>query len=155
PMDAEDLAQEVFLKLYESKNSKVQNIKSWIYTIAKNSIIDYYKKKRIYTEEVGDNLMRVERSEEKAIQELSNCIEMFINQLPADYMTVMRLSEMDNLSQKEIAVKMDMNYTTVRSKIQRGRVKLKELISDCCTVIQGGKGAIIDYKKKPNCNHNC
>ena len=154
-LDAEDLTQEVFYKLYNSKSDKVENVKSWVYSIAKNSIIDYYRKKKRFTEEVEDIFIQEELSNKDAVNELSNCIAPFINQLPTDYISIMKLSEIDNLSQKEIAEKFDMNYTTVRSKIQRGRVKLKELISNCCTVIQGGKGGIIDFKKKNDCNKSC
>jgi len=154
-LDAEDLTQEVFLKLYNSKSDKVENVKSWLYAIAKNSIIDYYRKKKHFTEEVEDIFIQEELSIEDAVNELSHCITPFINQLPKDYISIMKLSEIENFSQKEIAENLDLNYTTVRSKIQRGRVKLKELISNCCTVIQGGKGGIIDFKKNENCNKNC
>lgn len=154
-LDAEDLTQEVFYKLYNSKSDKVENVKSWMYSIAKNSITDYYRKKKYHTEEVDDIHIQVELSEEEAVNELSNCITPFINQLPEDYIAIMKLSEIENFSQKEIGAKFDMNYTTVRSKIQRGRVKLKDLISNCCTVIQGGKGGIIDFKKNGNCNKSC
>lgn len=154
-LDAEDLTQEVFYKLYNSKSAKVENVKSWLYAIAKNSIIDYYRKKKQFTEDVDDIFIQEEISKKDAVNELSHCITPFINQLPEEYISIMKLSEIENLSQKEIAEKYDMNYTTVRSKIQRGRVKLKSLISDCCTVIQGGKGGIVDFNKNDNCNESC
>jgi len=139
----------------ELKEAEEENVKSWVYAIAKNSIIDYYRKKKHFSEEVEDIFIQEELSIENAVNELSHCIIPFINQLPKDYISIMKLSEIKNLSQKEIAENLDLNYTTVRSKIQRGRVKLKELISNCCTVIQGGKGGIIDFKKNGNCNKNC
>jgi RNA polymerase sigma-70 factor, ECF subfamily len=86
---------------------------------------------------------------------LSNCIAPFLYQLPEDYRDIMILSEIDDVSQKEIAARLNLNYVTVRSKIQRGRLKLKELISDCCTMIQGGKGGIVDYEKKGTCAGDC
>lgn len=155
-LDAEDLTQDVFYKLSKSKNEQVKNIKSWVYTIAKNSIIDYYRKKKYFTEDVENIVLSEELLEKNAVSELSSCIAPFINQLPEDYRNIMKLSELDNVSQKEIAERIDMNYTTVRSKIQRGRLKLKDLISDCCTVIQGSNGGIIDYKKRQkNCGKDC
>lgn len=153
--DAEDLTQDVFLKLSKSKSNNVKNIKSWVYTIAKNSIIDYYRKKKHYTEDIDSMEFQETLLETEAINELSNCVLPFVNLLPADYQTIMKLSELENVSQKEIAKRLDLNYTTVRSKVQRGRLKLKNLIADCCTVIQGGKGGIIDYKKKNNCKEDC
>ncbi|WP_034041717.1 sigma-70 family RNA polymerase sigma factor [Wocania ichthyoenteri] len=154
-LDAEDLTQEIFYKLSTSKNENVKNIKSWVYTIAKNSITDYYRKKKRFTEDIEVIEFQKELSEKNTVNELSNCIAPFVNQLPENYRTIINLSEIENFSQKEIAEKLNLNYTTVRSKIQRGRVKLKKLISDCCTITQGGKGAIMDYKKNKKCGDNC
>ena len=154
-IDAEDLTQEVFYKLSNSKNENIKNIKSWVYTIAKNSIIDHYRKKKQLTQEIGNIEFQEELSEKDAINELSNCIAPFLNQLPEDYRDIMKLSELDDVPQKEIAERLNINYVTVRSKIQRGRLKLKDLISNCCTVIQGGKGGIVDYKRNRDCGGEC
>lgn len=154
-LDAEDLTQEVFYKLSKSKNDKIGNIKSWVYTIAKNTITDYYRKKKHITEEVDNIAFKEEFIEKDIINELSNCIAPFVNQLPKNYRLIMTLSELEDISQKEIADRLDMNYTTVRSKVQRGRLKLKDLISDCCTIMQGGKGSILGYKKNNGCSGDC
>lgn len=154
-LDAEDITQEVFYKLSKPNKAEVKNIKSWIYAIAKNTIIDYYRKKKLITEEIENIVINNEYIESDAIDELSSCILPFINQLPEDYRIIMKLSELEGVSQKEIAKRLVINYTTVRSKVQRGRKKLKALISGCCTIIQGGKGSILDYKKKNNCSNDC
>ena len=149
--DAEDLTQDVFLKLAKSNESSLRSVKSWVYSIARNSIVDYYRKKKLDLVELEDQWFEInEELEDKAIQ-LSSCIIPFINKLPEEYKELMKLSELENLSQKEIAQQMDMNYTTLRSQIQRGRKKLKKLITDCCLVEQGRKGSIIHYQKKGNC----
>lgn len=154
-LDAEDLTQEVFYKLSRSNNDQVENIKSWLYTIAKNTITDYYRKRKIVTEEVGEIGFLEDNEDKNAINELSNCIAPFLNELPEEYRAIMILSELEDISQKEIAESLEMNYVTVRSKIQRGRKKLKKLVTECCTVVQGGKGSIIDYAKNNDCDQDC
>ena len=79
---------------------------------------------------------------------MESCINQFIQELPENYRTIMVLSELEGVPQKEIATQLNINYTTVRSKVQRGRKKLKKLISDCCVVTQGGKGSILDIKEE-------
>jgi len=154
--DAEDITQEVFLKLSKSSNGKIKKIKNWVYAIAKNTITDFYRKKKILTNEVEDeNIVGYFEEENNQGIELSNCIQFYINKLPNEYRELMILSEIKEIPQKEIADRMNMNYTTLRSKIQRGRKKLKKLFTDCCTVIQGGKGSIIDIEQKGNCNSSC
>lgn len=148
PTDAEDLTQDVFYKLSRSNSSNIGSIKSWVYTIAKNTITDYYRKKKLITSDLEDIVYFEEPNDSDAVKEMSQCVGQFINQLPEDYRSIMTLSEFEGISQKEIAAQLNMNYVTVRSKIQRGRKKLKGLFSDCCAVIQGGKGSILEIQRK-------
>ncbi len=150
--DAEDLTQEVFYKLAKSDTGKIDNVKSWVYTIAKNTITDYYRKRKMITSDLEDYSFEAEIEAEDAAMELSNCVTPFVNELPEEYRSLLTLSELEEIPQKEIAEKLDMNYVTVRSKIQRGRKKLKEIFSDCCIIIQGGKGSILSYHERPKCN---
>jgi RNA polymerase sigma-70 factor (ECF subfamily) len=151
--DAEDLTQDIFLKLSKSNKDGVDNLKSWLYTIAKNTITDYYRKKKIINEEIEDSIFtsEVDNSNE-ATEELGKCVGAFVNQLPNEYRELLTLSELKNIPQKEIAEQLDMNYVTVRSKVQLGRKKLKDLFEGCCTVLQGGKGSITDFENKSGCN---
>lgn len=149
--DAEDLTQDVFLKLATSSNNGIVNIKSWVYTIAKNTITDYYRKKNLQTNTIENDAFFDENFSEDAVQELSKCVNSFISQLPEEYRDLMILSDIKEIPQKEIAEQLNMNYVTVRSKIQRGRKKLKELFEGCCTISKGGKGSIIGFTSK-GCN---
>lgn len=155
--DAEDLTQDVLYKLVSSDNDKLQNVKSWMYTIAQNTVIDYYRRKKVPMEDI--ELLEKEfpdaDTDSQAWQEMSACIVPFIAQLPEEYRTLMQLSELDGIPQKELAEKLDMNYTTLRSKVQRGRKKLKQLITSCCTVVQGGRGHIIGYERSGSCDTPC
>nr|WP_299344897.1 sigma-70 family RNA polymerase sigma factor [Allomuricauda sp.] len=149
--DAEDLTQEVFLKLSKSSISEISNVKSWVYTIAKNSIIDHYRKKRVELQDLEDKLHAESETDEAIIHELSACILPFIEELPKEYRKLLKMSEIDGISQKAIAASLNMNYVTVRSKIQRGRQRLQALFLECCTVEKGGRGSIVGYIKKDNC----
>lgn len=153
--DAEDLTQEVFYKLSKSNSDEVSSVKNWVYTIAKNTIIDYYRKQKNQTEEIDDTLVIEEYNENNAVIELGECVTTYVNQLPEEYRSIMKLSELEGMSQKEVAKQLDINYVTVRSKVQRGRKKLKQIFSDCCAIKQGGKGSIMGYQEKNQCNPSC
>lgn len=169
--DAQDLTQEVFYKLIQSqKKENISNPQGWLYSIAKNTIIDYYRKNKIQTEEIDADFSDLLIENQSDTPELSlseeqrtrlrNYLMSLIEQLPEEYRMVIQLSELEGLSQKEIAEELNMNYTTLRSKVQRGRAKLKKMISDCCDVIQGGKGSIIGYRRKADggqcgCSQDC
>jgi len=148
--DAEDVTQDVFLKLSASDLSQVNNVKSWMYAIARNSITDYYRKKKLVTQTSENLLDESSENDQAAIKELGSCVHSFIKQLPEDYQRIMIMSEINNIPQKEIAETLEMNYITVRSKVQRGRSKLKELFTNCCHIEVDKRGAIIDYHEKSN-----
>lgn len=150
--DAEDLTQDVFFKLAKSNSNDIENLKSWVYTIAKNTITDYYRKKQLETNSIEEDVYFDTESSKDAGQELSNCVSAFVNQLPKEYRELLTLSELKEIPQKEIAQQLDMNYVTVRSKVQRGRKKLKELLEGCCSILQGGKGSIMEYQSNTGCN---
>lgn len=144
--DAEDLTQEVFLKLSKTDIDSIKNVSNWVYTIAKNSITDYYRKKKVILEELNDHSIENDSDNGNAIKEMSSCIMTFIHQLPADYQDIKILSEIEGIPQKEIAQQLQLNYVTVRSKIQRGRKKMKALFKQCCSIDQGSKGSILGYE---------
>jgi len=146
--DAEDITQEVFYKLFKSNDTAITNVKSWVYTIAKNTITDYYRKKVISTESLEDQRILEEYNDENAVQELGSCMSVFIDKLPDEYRELIKLSELDDVPQKEIAERLQLNYATVRSKVQRGRKKLRDLFSSCCVIEQGTKGSILSYEQK-------
>ncbi|WP_196886269.1 sigma-70 family RNA polymerase sigma factor [Aureivirga sp. CE67] len=150
--DAEDITQEVFYKFSKAAFDEKSNFKSLLYRIAKNSIIDYYRKKKIYTEEITDFKFSEDEKSPRITNDICTCIFKFIDKLPKEYQDVIEMSEIQDFSQKDIAENLEMNYTTVRSKIQRGRKKLQNLISDCCDIIQNEKGRIVDHKCS---NKNC
>lgn len=149
--DAEDLTQEVFLKLAKSDLGSIQNVKSWIYAIARNTITDYYRKKKIPVDNIDTFDLVIEEAGKSVVEELSCCIERYVDQLPDDYRAIIRLSELENVPQKEIAIQLNMNYATVRSKVQRGRKKLKVIFGECCTFKQGGRGSILEYTNRDSC----
>lgn len=154
--DAEDLTQEVFLRLSKSDTDKIRNLKSWLYTITQNTITDYYRKRKLQTEELNEKVIPDFENQVEIVKELSPCIKNFINDLPQDDRQLMQWIELDGIPQKEVAEKLNMNYITVRSKTQRARKKLKDLFTQCCDVQQGAKGSLTDFTQKTNsCETNC
>ncbi|PKA84176.1 RNA polymerase sigma (SigZ) subunit [Ulvibacter sp. MAR_2010_11] len=150
--DAEDITQEVFFKLAKSNNNGIDNLKSWVYTIAKNTITDYYRKRQLETYSIEKDVYFDSDPIDDAGLELSDCIRAFVNQLPEEYRDIMILSELKDIPQKEIASRLNINYVTVRSKVQRGRKKLKQLLEGCCSILQGGKGSIMGFESKTGTN---
>ncbi|MTI86951.1 MAG: sigma-70 family RNA polymerase sigma factor [Balneolaceae bacterium] len=149
--DAQDIYQDVLVKIISRSDQlrNSQSLKSWLFAIARNQIIDHYRaqKRTIDVDDIALNSVS-EKDEASAYRELEGCLSGFINQLPDDYQQIITLSEIEGKSQKELAGMLDMNYTTLRSKVQRGRERIKKMIFEACSVEQDASGGFVDCDTK-------
>jgi RNA polymerase sigma-70 factor (ECF subfamily) len=78
-----------------------------------------------------------------------------INQLPEEYKNIIIDSELKGVKQKDLAVKYSMAYSSLRSRVQRGRDRLKQLLLNCCHIEADVYGNIIETRDKNNCEDSC
>jgi RNA polymerase sigma-70 factor (ECF subfamily) len=104
-----------------------------------------------------------EEDEKKAYGELEGCLHGFINLLPEEYKGVIIKSEIEGKSQKELSKTMGINYVTLRSKVQRGRDRIRKMIVDACGIEKDAAGGLLDCVPKshksscgasPSCESN-
>ncbi|MCW8903757.1 RNA polymerase sigma factor SigZ [Sedimenticola sp.] len=150
-----DILQEVFIKAYENLHSlRVRgSVAPWLYRIASNVIADHYRSQKPWTE-LPEELTALER-ERDPVEELASCLQPLIDDLPETYRLALKLSEIEGLSQKEVATRLGLSYSGAKSRIQRGRDQLRQRLHDCC-VIETGQNGIIDYEpRQKECNGRC
>ena len=156
--DAEDILQNVFIRisLNIDRLSESEKLKSWIYAITRNAIIDYYrhrsKNKEITLDETFEQSLLNE--DDRTVTGLDGCMHNMINLLPEPYRQALIDSEIHGISQKELAEKYDIPYPSLRSRVQRGRERLKQLYSNCCHIRQDARGNIIEFsiRNEGSCN---
>ncbi|MES2680637.1 MAG: RNA polymerase sigma factor SigZ [Bacteroidota bacterium] len=151
--DAKDLLQEVFIKIHGNLSGvdKKENLKSWLFAITKNTIIDYYRRNAQKTSFTSvDNITDgINEQDFDRSKELEKCIHRFIEQLPDEYREIIIDSEIKGIKQKDLAGKYDLAYPSVRSRVQRGRARLKEMFMDCCKIELDRRGNILEAIPKP------
>ncbi len=143
--DAEDILQDVFYSTLEgiSVTDKIDNLLAWLYTAARNRIIDWYRKKRLTTyplediekygidEMIADSGLQPEQEYEKnlIIETIAENLEV----LPAEQRRVFILQELEGMTFKEIAEITGEPVNTLISRkryaVQFLRKQLHELIS--------------------------
>jgi len=152
--EAEDLTQAVFVKVNNSLSAfrAESQVSTWIYKIATNTALDRLRSlasQRIVTKgSLEDPFAHVEVeietrdawTGEKAPtpdatlvrKEMNDCIRGFIEKLPADYRTVVLLSEVEQLKNAEIANILGISIDTVKIRLHRARARLRrELETNC------------------------
>ncbi len=153
PHSAEDILQDVFLKIHMRIGTLHQQdrVAAWIYQIARNAIVDYYRAKRL-TSDVPDTLAAPDdRAEDDVVHELLPCVAAMVNELPAPYREALRLTEYEKISQKELSARLGISFSGAKSRVQRARAKLKDQLLDCCHFQFDHAGRIIDYQPRCAC----
>lgn len=133
--------------MFERKNGLY--LKSWLYKIAQNAIIDHYKKDDKYQSITFD--VAEEENTKSLLGEASEYIKALLKLLPDEYALPLRMYDIEDISQKEIADRLNLTLVNTKSRIQRGRVKLKERFLECCAVEFDENGEMISFDIKPQC----
>lgn len=142
--DAEDISQEALIKVF--KNINTFNMKSsfkvWLYRIVMNTCLDFKRKRSIISYSIDKPL---ENDESEMMQEIadntynpdvviqneleSQMLYESIDSLDDDFRIVIVLRDLQGLSYKDIASVLSCNEGTVKSRLNRARNKLKEIIT--------------------------
>ena len=143
---AEDLLMECFLRIQQGIGGleDATSIRGWIYRIAHNLVIDHYRKQRP-DEELDDMAAPdPEPVNEEAIA-FGSCVMSMISRLPVRYRDAMRLVELEGSSQKQVAETLGLSLSGAKSRVQRGRLRLQEMVARCCKVQLDRRGNILAH----------
>jgi len=154
---AEDTLQNVFLKMHTGLASLKDEtkLKSWLYQIARNAIIDYFRSQKPFVD-VPEWLPQPEIDPgERVAQELSECLQPMLHLLPENYREAVILSELRGLTQKEVARLQGTSLSGAKSRVQRGRTLLKNMLVACCQPEFDHSGRLCDYERKAGACDAC
>ena len=165
---ADDLLQDVFVKIH----SKIDTLKDdtkicgWVYSIARNTIIDHYRQNKtgfvdidtlhVSNESYDENAdqkttwpeaavpLCYEEGDLDAALEVAAGLKELVESLPEKYAQALLLVEFDGLSQIELANKLGISVAGAKSRVQRGRQMIKDMLMRCCHFEFDKYGTIID-----------
>ena len=132
PADAEDLHSAIFTKVFEKFSSFDQtkaSVSTWIYTIARNTLIDYFRTRKVY-DELGDEDIVEEDAyqgilNEETLGELAQALE----KLPQRERDLIIMHYYNNMQLKEIALKLHMSYSNCKLVHNKALMKLRGLMA--------------------------
>ncbi|WP_291129008.1 sigma-70 family RNA polymerase sigma factor [Flavobacterium sp. UBA7682] len=146
-----DVLQEVFIKIHLNIASlqKKESVKSWVFTIAHNTLMNFLNKKSIPfpIEDVADDF-----SADEEIHSAKSCLLPLIKNLPEKYSEPLLLSEIKGKKQSEVANLLGITLSGAKSRIQRGRKLLQQGFMDCCHYKLNNDGFLVgEHQDKADC----
>ena len=155
--DAEDILHDTFIKVASNLDSvnRHEKLRNWIFTVTRNNVMDFYRKKAGNKQvSLPDNLLNEPTEEEynDITKGLDCCLMNFVNQLPDEYRSILTDVELNGAKQKDLTNKYGLAYSSIRSRVQRGREKLKDILLKCCAIESDSWGNILQVDKRDSCN---
>lgn len=132
PQEAEELTQDVFVKIFHQlKSFQFQSsLKTWIYRIAVNTALNQAKKisrerknANVYQKDI-ESETRIQKPEIKDTESQEKMVNLLLSHLNEDQRTCVILRNIEGLSYQEIADTLKIKINTVRTRLKRAREKL-------------------------------
>lgn len=158
---ADDILQEVFVRVHRQIDSvkDPERLVSWVYQITRNAIIDHYRKPGRQREVPAGLSSELEMLHEPPVisemihdgngaepcAELACCLRPMIEQLSQDYRDAITLVEIEGLPQHAAATQMGISLSGMKSRVQRGRKQLKQMLDACCLIELDRRGGVVDF----------
>lgn len=162
PAEVDDILQEVFLRIHQRINGlkDPHRVLSWVYQITRHAIIDHYRTPNHRREVPAGSAADMEaigltitegsgEGDEDSGQfrtELAGCLRPMLSRLSQDYREAILLVELEGLTQQAAAERLGLSLSGMKSRVQRGRKRLRRILYDCCLIQLDRRGGVADYE---------
>lgn len=155
--DPEDVVQEAALRLVQ-QGSRVSDPGAWLWRAVRNLVADFYRSRRGRTEplEKAGELTAPPADSDEAFHSLARCLGPLLVGLSGQDRAVLEQVELQGLPQAELARRLGLAPSTVKSRAQRARRRLREALEACCEIRLDGRARPIHYERRggPECPCN-
>jgi RNA polymerase sigma-70 factor, ECF subfamily len=150
---AEDIVQDVMLRVHRHAGDLERSaaVGAWVHQIARNAIADHYRRAGIRREQPsGIDFERnqsptPEPASPELRSELAACLGPLLERLAPPYREAITLTELEGLTQASAAARLGLSTSGMKSRVQRARAQLKDLLVGCCEIELDRRGTIIGY----------
>lgn len=152
--DAEDIVQDVFLRMHLAleQGAPIEQLDAWMFRIARNALVDQYRRAGVRQGSPGELPEEQDDGEiEELRRALADCIGPFLERLPEPYAQALRWVDREGLTQAEAAERAGISLSGMKSRVQRGRAKLQEMLEACCQFELDCQGKVIGYQARQRC----
>jgi RNA polymerase sigma-70 factor (ECF subfamily) len=157
PADAEDIVQEVFLKMSRTIDDVREHarLEAWVYQITRNAIVDHHRRSstiaRTRAQAAADRSLQLGEIDAEEPAMLAQCLKPLVTRLPEAYSEAIILTEYEGLTQAEAARRARISVPGMKSRVQRARKQLGDLLAACCRIELDARKAVRSVEKHGPC----
>lgn len=151
PEHVDDLVQDILLRMHERAGDlhDEARLPGWAFRIAQSVVADHHRRKR---PEIAGEADVIESEDEGNVNEIvAGWLRPMLALLPAEYEEAVELVDVQGLSQREYAERAGLSISGAKSRVQRGRRMLEEVVRACCDLETDVRGNVIGYERR-NCS---
>src|SRR4051794_32000225 len=150
PELAEDITQDVIVRSIASGAlDEVDNISAWLYRSARNAVIDHYRTRRTFDQDLGlERWPEPEAADalpNDATRELARCLQPMMSALHPTARDALTRVDLEGQTHRQAAAQLGISVSGMKSRVQRARRELRGQLTSCCQVHTDRTGAIADY----------
>jgi RNA polymerase sigma-70 factor, ECF subfamily len=157
PCDVDDVLQDIFLRMQKGLAGlrDEERFGPWVLRVARSAIADHRRRAQRHAPPSDDASKEADgpwqEPDENAVQqELATYVARFVAALPSPYREALTLTELEGLTQKDAAAMLGVSVSTMKSRVQRGRVRLRELFEACCEIALDARGRVTACEPRPD-----
>jgi RNA polymerase sigma-70 factor (ECF subfamily) len=155
--EGDDIVQSVMLKLLERRTEVgPDSVRAWLFAVTRNAVAEYYRRKpaTVGVDHLEDFAAdTATASGDHAIAALADCLDPMLALLsPADA-EILRRVDLRGEPQTEIARSLGVAPSTIKSRVQRARLKLRAEFDRCCSIASGRDGSTVDVTPGGACSN--
>jgi RNA polymerase sigma-70 factor (ECF subfamily) len=150
PADVDDVIQETFVRMHRGLAGLAdgERFGAWVYRIAANAIADHIRVRArhpVALEAPPDGSeLGLEEQPESLEAELAECVALFVARLPSPYREAVTLTELEGLTHKDAAEMLGISSSGMKSRVQRGRERIRRMFEECCEISVDCRGHVTD-----------
>lgn len=150
---AEDIVHDVFLRIHERAGQlrDVDRVRGWIARIAHHAMLDALRRRRP-EQELPESLADDAEDPDGVPAALQGALRSMLDQLAPDDREALWATEWEGRTQRELAEMWGISLSGAKSRVQRARKRLKDLLLDCCHVDLDARGRVLDMVPRDRCD---
>jgi RNA polymerase sigma-70 factor (ECF subfamily) len=151
-IDPNDVVQEIFLRIMRHLPTlgEVERLDAWIFQVARTAIADALRangRRQARTVDLDtDTLEGPAEDSAAALGELAPCLVPFVRRLEEPYRSALELTALGGLTQQQAAEHTGITLSGMKSRVQRARAQVRQLLGACCALEYDTRGSVMDYE---------